>query len=1215
MKAVKKKKIPQKKDTTTASPKRSSSDEDRDAIRKCVERYRLLISSSSDISAILDPSGKIHYISDNVKNITGFQPDEYKGKTALEFVHSDDQKESGSALERIIRGFERHITKELRVCRNDGGWAWVEVLGTNHIDNPEIHGVVLNIRDISERKQVENALKESEERYRLLFEKSPVPYQSLDADGRFIEVNEAWLQELGYTREEVIGHWFGDFISPEFSETFRINFPRFKEAGETFVEFDMIRKDGSPITVAFDGKIGHYPDGSFRQTHCVFQNITERKKAETALRESEEKYRLITENTADTIFIFDMNLHMTYVSPTVKKQRGFTVEEAMKQSLDQMLTPESISAVKKLFNDEVAREATGTADPDRSIFIETDVYCKDRSIKPIENSLRFLRDSNGRPYAILGISHDITERKKAEQALKESEKKYRDIYENAVTGFFKATVDGRIVEVNDAYARMYGYSNAAEMLMAGLNANRDLYSNQADLKQALCILNEKGNIENYESLRLKRDGTRFWTSINARVIQDTAGKIILYEGTSIDITNRKRYENTLKLSNKILSISNNNQHLASMLDDVVHEIQDYTKCDSVGIRILDAEGNIPYLAYTGYTQSFYEGESPLSIKSDECMCIYVIRGDVNPDLPVITPKKSFYCNGTTKFLAGVSEEDKGRTRNVCNAVGYESVALVPIKHKDTILGVIHIADHRERMVPLEIVETLEDISQVLGSCVKRLQVEEKTQNLLLAVDSEKKRLTTLIQSISDEVWYADKQKKFVLANPSALNEFNLNSNSVDIENFTKNLEIYRSDGSLRPLDEAPSLRALRGEVVRQQEEIVRIPRSGELRYRQVNSSPVIDQSGTIIGSVSVVRDITETKQMEMALIENEDRFKRISSIMSDFAFSCLEKPDGIYTIDWISGAVEHITGYTIDELKKFGCWRYIVDERDLHLFDKHVTGIEPGSTGSCELRIHKKNGEIVWFFCRTTCIYDFIHPSIKRLYGGCRDITERKKAEDQIRQALAEKEILLRELHHRVKNNLAGILSLIGLQLSQAPDSNIGSQLKDLESRIRSMSLVHELLYKTKNLSEIMFQDYCNNLINYLVQSYGSSLDIKWEIAMGDTTLPMDSAIVCGMLITEIVTNSLKYAFPPGFSRSERDDEPWTITLTLKRDGDATVMTISDNGIGIPKNIIESQPTTLGMTLIHLFAKNQLQGEVDIDNKRGTKYTITFTPKYTEEYT
>ena len=162
----------------------------------------------------------------------------------------------------------------------------------------------------------------------------------------------------------------------------------------------------------------------------------------------------------------------------------------------------------------------------------------------------------------------------------------------------------------------------------------------------------------------------------------------------------------------------------SLLTAFVSEIKNYTGCEAVGIRVLDAAGGIPYQAYDGFRQQFYESESPLSIRTDHCMCINVIKGDCNPQLPFYTAGGSFYMNHTTRFLATVSEEDKGRTRNVCNQEGYESVALIPIRWGDQILGLIHIADRRENMVPLELVEMLEKAALQLGTAFERVKAEE-----------------------------------------------------------------------------------------------------------------------------------------------------------------------------------------------------------------------------------------------------------------------------------------------------------------------------------------------------------------------------------------------------------------------------------------------------------------------------------------------------------
>jgi PAS domain S-box-containing protein len=143
----------------------------------------------------------------------------------------------------------------------------------------------------------------------------------------------------------------------------------------------------------------------------------------------------------------------------------------------------------------------------------------------------------------------------------------------------------------------------------------------------------------------------------------------------------------------------------------------------VAIRVLDEDGNIPYQACDGFSGKFVEMESPLSIHSDRCICINVIKGTTNPLLPFYTKGGSFYMNGTSHFLATVSEEEKGKTRNVCNAEGYESVALVPYRSGSHILGLIHVADHRENMVPLRIVEQLEGVAMQLGTAFQRARAE------------------------------------------------------------------------------------------------------------------------------------------------------------------------------------------------------------------------------------------------------------------------------------------------------------------------------------------------------------------------------------------------------------------------------------------------------------------------------------------------------------
>ena len=168
-----------------------------------------------------------------------------------------------------------------------------------------------------ERKRL---LRESEERFRLLYENAPLGYQSLDENGYFLEVNHAWLDTLGYSREEVIGKWFGDFLAPGYQEHFKINFPKFKAAGEIhWVEFEMIRKDGSQISVAFDGQIGRDEQGRFRQTHCILHDISEIKRSQDALKESEQRYKAVVDNIEVGISVLNSNMEIVEVNKALKR--------------------------------------------------------------------------------------------------------------------------------------------------------------------------------------------------------------------------------------------------------------------------------------------------------------------------------------------------------------------------------------------------------------------------------------------------------------------------------------------------------------------------------------------------------------------------------------------------------------------------------------------------------------------------------------------------------------------------------------------------------------------------------------------------------------------------------------------------------------------------------------------------------------------------------
>jgi len=215
-----------------------------------------------------------------------------------------------------------------------------------------------------------------------------------------------------------------------------------------------------------------------------------------------------------------------------------------------------------------------------------------------------------------------------------------------------------------------------------------------------------------------------------------------------------------------------------------------------------------------------------------------------------------------------------------------------------------------------------------------------------------------------------------------------------------------------------------------------------------------------------------------------------------------------------------------------------------------------------------------------------------------REIEERKKAEEVVKASLKEKELLLKEIHHRVKNNMQIVSSLINLQARYITDSESLELFKKSENRVRSMALVHENLYELNDLSKIDFDVYIRNLTDHLFYSYDvNQSDISLLINVDDVYLSINEAIPCAQIINELITNSIKYAFPEGNSGE--------IIISFLKEDDKHRLTISDNGVGIPDDYNDGNSKTLGLQLAEALT-SQLKGNIELDNSSGTAFTIVF---------
>ena len=319
---------------------------------------------------------------------------------------------------------------ELETVTKDGSNGWMWVRGEAEKDS---EGKIISLwgaaQDITAYKRIELETKQSEERFQILFNQAPLGYQSLDSDGNFIDVNQQWLDTLGYRKEEVIGKWFGDFLCPEYVEGFRKRFPIFKAQGYIHSEFEMVTKVGERLVIAFEGKIGYGADGKFKQTHCMLKDITDQRRAENALIESEKHYRELSELSRTFTWEVDDQGLFTFVDRACETVLGYISDDLIqkkhfydlwhveeREELKQTFI--EIVNQKEVFRDIEIKALTNTGD---MVFLLTSGY----PILKDDGSLQCYR----------GRSTDMTSRKRIEEALQKSEERFRVVQEVSPDGF------------------------------------------------------------------------------------------------------------------------------------------------------------------------------------------------------------------------------------------------------------------------------------------------------------------------------------------------------------------------------------------------------------------------------------------------------------------------------------------------------------------------------------------------------------------------------------------------------------------------------------------------------------------------------------------------------------------------------------------------------------------------------------------------------------
>ncbi|MBD2209515.1 PAS domain-containing protein [Nostoc linckia FACHB-104] len=373
---------------------------------------------------------------------------------------------------------------------------------------------------------------------------------------------------------------------------------------------------------------------------------------------------------------------------------------------------------------------------------------------------------------------------------------------------------------------------------------------------------------------------------------------------------------------------------------------------------------------------------------------------------------------------------------------------------------------------------------------------------------------------------------------------------------------------------------------------------GYLQFDSVKTTKTWTEDSIIMLRMvgEIIGNALERQRVEQALRISEERYIRAINAGKVGIWEWNIKTNEIY----IDPNLKAMLGYPEQETPKyFDDWLKLVHPDDVESVKNAVYTYLAGLTLKYEIehRMLKKDGICIWFLSRGTLLRD-PQDNMCFLAGSNTDITARTQAENKLKVSLKEKDILLKEIHHRVKNNLQIISSLLRLQSRYINDEQACELFQDSHNRVRAMAIIHENLYQSNNLSKINFSDYLRSLVSNLLRSYGIKLNIKTHLKIDKIFLKIDTAISCGLIINELVSNSIKYAFS-----DERQGDIYIEMLETTKN--QYFLNISDNGIGLSQDIETYKNQSLGLQLVWSLVE-QLQGTITFNTSLGTSFTITF---------
>ncbi len=1132
---------------------------------KSEERYRSLLENLNEGIWVIDQDGVTTFANLQMAQMLGYSVEEMTGRPLFAFMDDDGKSVAVTLMERRRQGItEQH---DFEFVKKDGSRI-ITVVNTSPMFDElgNFTGALAGVTDITRQRVVEKTLMASENRFRELFDNmgAGVAVYAVTGNGDefvFRDINRAVERIEHVRREDVIGR------------NVREVFPGVEEFGLLDV-FRRVSRSGiaesHPVTQYRDDRIAGWrenyvyklPSG---EIVAIYEDVTDKKQAEEAAAEAREWLGMALRAAKAGTWDWDMATGTLTWSPEFYELFGIPpgTPATFESWLAALHPDDRTPAMARI--DQSVKDHT-------YLWNEYRIVLPDGTIRWIGAGGTTVYSPEDKPVRMSGVCIDISALKQAEERLRAQGQILDQMYEGVC---MVRARDNTIVYTNPRFNIMFGYApgelDGREIAIINAPVEGRTPGDVAEAIRAQLV--EKG-VWSGEVQNIRKDGTTVHCQASVSAfVHPQFGQVWI--AVHEDITKRKQAEEALQQS----------EVRYRTLTETVPDIIARFDRDHRHIFINAAIGKI-----TGHPPEFYYGKTNRDIGMPEEL---VAHWDEKLDQVFSSGQPT-----TLEFVYSFAGEDRF----------FESRLVPEFSPEGQVISVISIArdvtDHRHAQAALEKNRIqLDDAMDLAHIVYWELDV-------LSAIFTFNDRFYDLYATT------ADREGGYTMAAQEYATRF-----------------IPPEEQELVAQETQKAVETADSDYVAQIEHRI-IRRDGKIRTIVVRYSVVKDAAGRTVKTYGANQDITDRKAMEQALLDSEERLRLalegadIASWDWDLKTGKAIFSDRFYTI------LEYRPGdFPATHESLVGLMHPDDRQNILPMVQKQIDEKQPFI--EAEYRLLSRDGAWLWFLSRGR-IVDYDENGVpRRLTGVNIDITNRRLMESEIRSlntvleqrvkdrtealsranealeeenaqrleaetklkaSVEEKSMLLKEIHHRVKNNLQIIASLLNLQSRYIRDEQTLAAIRESQNRVKAMALVHEKLYRAEDISHISLEDYVKFLANGLFQFYDAkSRGIRFQLDIQAVSVDINTAIPLGLIINELISNSLKYAFPEG--------RKGTVSVTVRQEGLNLTVIYADDGIGIPAELDWKNTQSLGLRLVNTLV-DQMDGTVELDRAGGTRFTM-----------